>query len=267
MRISILTLFPEFFSSPLTSSLLGRAQLAHCLAVDYVNLRDFGEGSYRAVDDKPYGGGVGMVLMPSVVERALIHLLGSPERLDQLEKDVAVYRSNPGREAGTLPHVIYLSPQGRVLSAASGRRLSHYQHLVLLCGHYEGVDDRAIQAFVHEELSIGDYILTGGEPAALVLLDVVARFLSGVVGERTSVEHDTFEVDAPDMVPGGLKYPVFTRPPAWRGRTIPEILTSGHHAEIAKWRKAQSEARTRDRRPDLLGQALGASTTSNLKKS
>lgn len=221
------------------------------LSVDYVNLREFGEGNYKAVDDKPYGGGVGMVLMPTVLEKAFTQMVGSEDRLAQLEADVRAFRTDPDREAGTLPHVVYLSPQGRRLNAKEARRLSHYGHVVLLCGHYEGVDERAIDTFVHEEISIGDFVLTGGEPAALVLMDAVSRFIPGVVGEMTSVISDTFEASAPDMMAGGLKYPVFTRPAEWRGRPVPDVLLSGHHGEIAKWRRAQSEARTLARRPDL----------------
>lgn len=192
-----------------------------------------------------------MLLMPTVLERALSHLLSGPERLDQLEADVAAFKSDPSREAGTIPHVVYLSPQGRRLDAAAARRLSRYQYLILLCGHYEGVDERAVDSFVHEEVSLGDYILTGGEPAAVVLVDAIARFVPGVVGEMSSVQSDTFEADAPDMVSGGLKFPMYTRPAEWRGRAVPDVLLSGNHAEIAKWRKGQSEARTAVRRPDL----------------
>ncbi len=252
MRFSILTLFPEYFQSPLSSSILGRAHTSGLLTTDLVNLRDFGEGKYRAVDDKPYGGGAGMLLMPTVLEKALSQLLSGPERVDQLEADVAAFKVDPSREAGTLPHLIYLSPQGRRLDAATARRLSRYQYLILLCGHYEGIDERAVDTFVHEEISLGDFVLTGGEPAASVLIDSIARFVPGVVGEMSSVESDTFEANAPDMVAGGLKYPMFTRPAVWRGRAVPEVLSSGNHAEVAKWRRAQSEARTAKRRPDLV---------------
>ena len=251
MRFSILTLFPEYFQSPLESSILGRAHTSGLLTTDLLNLRDFGEGKYRAVDDKCYGGGPGMVMMPTVLEKSLSQLLGGTQRLEQLEADVAAFKVDRAREAGTLPHLIFLSPQGRKLDAATARRLSRYQYLILLCGHYEGIDERAIDTFVHEEISIGDFVLTGGEPAAAVLIDAIARFVPGVVGEIASVQSDTFEADAPDMVPGGLKYPMFTRPAEWRGRAVPDVLLSGNHAEIAKWRRVQSEARTALRRPDL----------------
>lgn len=185
-------------------------------------------------------------MMPTVLESALAKTVPS---IDELQGDVAAFRQ--AQKTSEIPHVVYLSPQGKRLTAASARQLSQYPHLVLVCGHYEGVDERAVEVLVHEEISIGDYILTGGEPAALVLLDAVARFIPGVVGESASVEGDTFESPT-EMVPGGLKYPVYTRPPVWRGRPVPEVLLSGHHGEIAKWRKAQSQVRTEARRPDLL---------------
>lgn len=230
MRITILTLFPEYFESALKSSILGRACANQLLDVSFVNLRDFGEGKYKAVDDKQFGGGPGMVLMPTVVEKAF----------EAISDDAA----KPA-------HVIYLSPQGKKLTAAKAAELSKLPSLTLLCGHYEGVDERAIEEYVDEEISIGDYILTGGEPAALVLLDSVSRFIPGVVGEADSVEMDTFE-SAPELYPGGLKYPVYTRPQSWHGREVPPVLLSGNHGSIAKWRRTESEARTRKRRPDLI---------------
>lgn len=252
MRFSILTLFPDFFTGPLASSLFGKAKASGLVSVETTNLRDFGEGKYRAVDDKPYGGGVGMVMMPTVLEAAFAKILGAPERVDQLVSDVKAFKTNPNLEAGTLPHVLFLSPQGQVLTSSLARRLAQYNNLVLLCGHYEGIDERAIDLFVHEQISIGDYILTGGEPAAMVLMDAVSRFIPGVIGEMASVDSDTFETNAPDMVPGGLKYPVFTRPAVWREQSVPDVLLSGHHGEISKWRRVQSEVRTMERRPDLL---------------
>jgi tRNA (guanine37-N1)-methyltransferase len=249
VRFSVVSLFPEYFKSPLEASLIGKAASGGLLSFDFVNPREFGEGNYRAVDDKPYGGGAGMVMMAPVLERSLERAIGG--NVDALISEVAAYRSSQGSLSPDKPLVVYLSPQGRKLDAATARRLAGHQHVVLICGHYEGIDERAIEALVHDEVSIGDYILTGGEPAACVLIDAVARFVPGVVGEGASVEGDTFE-SAPELAPGGLKYPVYTRPPIWRGKQIPEVLTSGHHGEIAKWRRAQSEARTKARRPDLI---------------
>lgn len=258
MRFSVCTLFPEYFDSPFSTSILGRARDQGLLAFDFVKLREFGEGKYRAVDDKQYGGGAGMVMMPTVLERALQSILQT-QSAEALEQDVASYRAAGTRSDESLPYVVYLSPQGRRLDARSARELAKKPHITLICGHYEGIDERAIEAFVHEEISIGDYVLTGGEPAAAVLIDAVARFVPGVVGDQLSVESDTFEAaqggatgHTLEMHPGGLKYPVFTKPAAWRGREVPPILLSGNHAEIAKWRRQQSHLRTANRRPDLL---------------
>lgn len=256
MRVSVFTLFPEYFQSALSASLIGRATQSGLLQFDFVNLREFGEGKYKAVDDKPYGGGVGMVMMPTILEAAFAKLLGSAEQVTELEQDVAGFRSSPESKNPKLPLVVFLSPQGQRLTSKWARELAGCEHLVLICGHYEGIDERAVQAFVHQEISIGDYILTGGEPAALVLIDAVARFVPGVVGDQASVENDTFEGAAGlEMVPGGLKYPVFTRPAVWRGHGVPDVLVSGNHGEIAKWRRAQSQERTKERRPDLVAQA------------
>ncbi|MEW6057015.1 MAG: tRNA (guanosine(37)-N1)-methyltransferase TrmD [Bdellovibrionota bacterium] len=256
MKFSILTLFPEYFQSVLTCSLLGRASKAGLLHVDLVDLRQFGEGRYRAVDDKPYGGGVGMVMMPEVIEKAFLHLLKEPSAVSLLEQEVQHYRTNPSRELSrsaelkSLPHVVYLSPQGQKLTASHAKMISTLEHVVLVCGHYEGLDERILESFVHEEISIGDYVLTGGEPAAAVVLDAVSRFIPGVVGEQASVEGDTFGASA-EMVTGGLKSPMYTRPAEWRGKKVPDVLLSGNHREIALWRLAQSQSRTQLRRPDL----------------
>ena len=258
MHFSVFTLFPEYFDSPFSTSILGRARDQNLLKFDFVNLREFGEGKYRAVDDKQYGGGVGMVLMPTVLESAFQSLLTTTPLAD-FEQDVTNYKTSGTRADETLPYVVYLSPQGRRLDARGARRLADRPHIVLICGHYEGIDERAIDAFVHEEISIGDYVLTGGEPAAAVLVDAVARFVPDVVGDQSSVASDTFEAaqggakgETPEMHPGGLKYPVFTKPAAWRGRVVPPVLLSGNHAEIAKWRREQSLTRTKKRRPDLV---------------
>ena len=261
MRVTVLTLFPEFFESPLKASLLGRAREGGLLSVSFVALREFGLGKYKAVDDKPFGGSPGMLMAAPVLEAALKSALPEGVTLEDLEADVAAFRSRSARQepqAPSAPWVVYMSPQGRPLTASLARdeaaRFTGPQGrpLIILCGHYEGVDERFLEAFVHDEISIGDYVLTGGETAALVYLEAMSRFISGVVGESASVEADTFEATAPNMVPGGLKYPMYTRPQEWRGRAVPAVLTSGNHAEVSKWRLAQSEARTKARRPDLI---------------
>lgn len=261
MRFSILTLFPEFFDSPFKASLLGKAISSNLIQTDFIALREFGEGKYRAVDDRPFGGGPGMVMMAPILEKAMAQVVGSEETLNLLETDVQEHRQSllrteqnllstevEGRAA--LPWVVSLSPQGAPLTAAKAKALAQKQHVVLVCGHYEGMDDRFTDAFVHEELSIGDYVLTGGEPAALVVLDAVSRFVGGVIGQPESVTSDTFEA-SPEMLPGGLKGPAFTRPQTWRGREVPPVLLSGNHGEIRKWRFTQSQQRTQKRRPEL----------------
>lgn len=267
--------------------------MAGLLTINFIPLREFGEGKYRAVDDKTYGGGAGMVMMPGVLERALERVVGGAVAVNRLEQDVWQWRiteaarQSPEPSGGNghlptpdvrsssvaaadgpyeaLPHVLYLSPQGKRLDAAAARRLAKYPHLALVCGHYEGIDERAIDAFVHEEVSIGDFILTGGEPAALVLIDAISRFIPGIVGEQASVEGDTFEGLPGEMLPGGLKYPVYTRPADWRGRAVPPVLISGHHGEVAKWRRARSEERTRERRADLWDKLVPARDPSDRK--
>ena len=262
MKFTLLTLFPEYFTSPLGTSLLGRAAAQGVLSFSYVNFRDFGEGRYKAVDDRPYGGGPGMVMIAPVLERALeaaLKLHGAT--LEELESDVARKKSNGvpfGDKTGErygLPFCVYLSPQGKTLTAARGRQWAAEwgeRPVILICGHYEGLDERFIETFVHEEVSIGDYVLTGGETAAVVLIETLARFVPGVVGEAASVTADTFETADAALEPGGLKYPMYTRPSEYRGRAVPDVLTSGNHAAIEKWRREQSRARTAARRPDLL---------------
>lgn len=252
MRFSILTLFPEFFDSPLKASLLGKAIASNLIQTDFVAIREHGEGRHRSVDDRPFGGGPGMVMMAQVLEKALTQAVGSSEALDVLEKSVQDVNKNSLNKApaGT-PWVIAFTPQGKPLTAARARELAQMPHVVLVCGHYEGMDERFQESFVHEEISVGDYVLTGGEPAALIVLDAVARFIPGVIGEAASVSSDTFEASSEEMSPGGLKGPSYTRPQEWRGRKVPDVLLSGNHGEIRKWRLQQSQARTQARRPAL----------------
>ncbi len=226
----VLTLFPEFFESPLKTSLLNRAKENNLVSFEFIPLKNFGEGKYNSVDDKPYGGGPGMVLLPTVFEKAFESL------------------SLPNAQPNA--HVVYLTPQGETLNAKHARLLSKHSQIVLLCGHYEGVDERVVEEYVDEEISIGDYVLTGGEAAALVLMDAVCRFVPGIVGEPQSVESDTFENEK-SLFPGGLKSPIYTRPRVWKNREVPSVLLSGNHEEIAKWRAEQSEFRTKLRRLDL----------------
>ncbi|MBF0160166.1 MAG: tRNA (guanosine(37)-N1)-methyltransferase TrmD [Magnetococcales bacterium] len=228
MHITVLTLFPDMLSGPLSGSLLLKARQNGLLSIDLVQLRDFAANRYGQVDDRPYGGGPGMVIRADVVAHALNHVL-----------------------AGRPGHVVYVSPQGRQLTQSDGQRLAGLDHLVLLCGHYEGIDERVVAARVDEEISIGDFVLTGGEIPALVIIDMLARWLPGVVGDSASVEGDSFSAGS-----GGiLDYPHYTRPAQWQGVSPPAVLLSGHHQAIASWRRRQSLLRTLIRRPDLLTDA------------
>ncbi len=226
MHIDVVTTFPEFFASPLDCSILGRAQRSGAVTILIHDLRNYATDKHRVVDDYPYGGGAGMVMKPEPLARAVEDLLGEGE----LECPV-----------------ILLTPQGQQFDQAKARELARQDRLILLCGHYEGVDERVRQAVVTEELSIGDYILTGGEPAALVVIDSVVRLLPGVLGNPASIDSESF-------ANGLLEYPHYTRPAQWRGLSVPEVLLSGHHAEIRRWRYKEALRRTRERRPELLEQ-------------
>ena len=225
MQFHIITIFPEWFTSPLSTGLLQKAQDKAILSFRVHNLRDYAPGKHRSTDDTPYGGGWGMVMTPEPLVNAL--------------EAVSTPLNNPRR--------IFLSPQGRPLSQTKTAELTAYEALVLVCGRYEGVDERVL-AFVDEEISIGDYIVSGGEVAALVLIDAVARLIPGVVGRKESTEDESFST-------GLLEYPQYTRPEEFRGLSVPDVLLSGHHADITRWRRRQSLIRTRTRRPDLLKKA------------
>ncbi len=219
-RARVLTLFPEAFPGPLGLSLAGRALEQGLWALEVLDIRDFARDKHRSVDDQPFGGGPGMVMRPDVIDAALEAVADAPGPM------------------------IYLTPRGRPLGQTRVRELARGPGVTLLCGRYEGVDQRVIEARGLEEVSLGDYLLSGGEPAALVLLDAVIRLLPGVMGNETSLEEETFER-------GLLEYPLYTRPAEWRGRKVPEVLVSGHHEKVRRWRLAEAERITRERRPDL----------------
>ncbi|WP_319497073.1 tRNA (guanosine(37)-N1)-methyltransferase TrmD [uncultured Cohaesibacter sp.] len=221
-RASVLTLYPDMFPGPLGTTLAGRALENGIWSLEAVHIRDFAEGKHRNVDDTPAGGGAGMVLRPDVVARAIDHVTG---------------------EGDTRPRIL-LSPRGKPLTQKKVHQLKDAGGVILLCGRFEGVDQRVIEGRELEEISIGDYILSGGELGAMVLMDAVVRLLPGVMGKVASGEEESFES-------GLLEYPHYTRPTVWEGREIPVILSSGHHGNIAKWRQQQAIELTKDRRPDL----------------
>ncbi len=230
LRLDVITLFPDAFSSVLASSIVGRALRQRRVEVILTDLRDFAGDARGTVDDKPFGGGPGMVLLCEPVFRAVEHV----QRLDK--------RSG---------HVVVLTPQGERLTQARVRDLSARERLILVCGHYEGFDER-IRTLADAEVSIGDYVLTGGEVPAMVVIDAVTRLVPGVLGAEDGASEESFSETVAD---GGLEYPQYTRPREFRGMAVPEVLLSGNHAEIARWRARQARARTRERRSDLLEEA------------
>ena len=225
-RATVLTLFPEMFPGPLAHSLAGRALSTGLWALDTHNIRSAGLGRHRSVDDTPFGGGAGMVMRPDVVAAGID----------------AVADGRP---------LLYPTPRGRPLRQADAARLAAGPGAILLCGRYEGIDQRVIEASGAEEISLGDYVLSGGELASMVLLDACVRLLPGVMGRAESADEESFSA-------GLLEYPHYTRPAEWQGRAVPAVLLSGDHAAIARWRQAQAEQVTHARRPDLLPVASGA---------
>lgn len=226
MKITILTIFPEMFESVLNSSILGRAREQGLVEVECVDIRPFSDRKHKNTDDYPFGGGAGMVMLAQPIMDAMKHVTGE---------------NFSGRR-------IYMGPRGTTLTTAKARELAKEEHLVLLCGHYEGVDQRALDSCIDEEISIGDYILTGGELAAMVLTDAVSRFIPGVLGSGESAEEESFS-------DGLLEYPQYTRPRELNGMEVPEVLLSGDHAKIKAWRRQESLRATKKFRPDLLEKA------------
>jgi tRNA (guanine37-N1)-methyltransferase len=223
--VEILTLFPRLIAAPLEESILGKARAKGVLRVQVTDIRDFAEGKHRVTDDVPYGGGAGMVMKPEPLVAAI----------------------EAARQREPQARVVLMSPQGRRFDQAKALELAQLPALVLVCGRYEGVDERVLR-WVDEELSLGDFVLTGGELAALAVVDAVARLLPGVLGNELSAQSESFTGE------GLLEGPQYTRPPEFRGLRVPEVLLSGDHARIAGWRREQAMARTRERRPDLLEQ-------------
>lgn len=227
MHFHILTLFPEMVMDGLGTSIIGRAVNHGLLTIDAVNIRDFAENKHNRVDDYTYGGGAGMLMQAGPVYGAYQSVAGKTEKK---------------------PRVIYLSPQGKTFSQSMAEEFAKEEELIFLCGHYEGIDERVLEEIVTDYVSIGDYVLTGGELPAMVMIDAISRLIPGVLHNDASAEFESFQ----DHL---LEYPQYTRPEEWHGKKVPEILLSGHHLNVEKWRREQSVIRTAKRRPDLLAKA------------
>lgn len=227
MRFHVMTLFPDMISAGLGTSITGRAIENHIFELNIVNIRDYSKDKHKHVDDYPYGGGAGMVMQPGPVY----------DCYQDIVKDMK-----------KKPRVIYMTPQGKVFSQSIAEELSQEEELIFLCGHYEGIDERVLEEIVTDELSIGDYVLTGGELPAMVMIDSISRLIPGVLNNDDSAEYESFQ-------DGLLEYPQYTRPETFMDKKVPPVLLSGHHGNIEKWRREQSLKRTLLRRPELLKKA------------
>jgi tRNA (guanine37-N1)-methyltransferase len=225
MKFHILTLFPEMIETGLNTSILGRAKERNLIDFEAINIRDYSLSKHKKVDDYPYGGGAGMLMQAQPIFDAYQAIL---DKRNQKEK----------------PRVIYVTPQGKTFHQKMAEDFAMEEDLILLCGHYEGVDERVLETIVTDYVSIGDYVLTGGELPAMVMIDAIARLVPGVLNNENSVNEESFQEDL-------LEYPQYSRPEEWNGKSVPEILLSGHHANIKKWKKKQALIRTKERRPDL----------------
>lgn len=227
MRIDIMTLFPDMCLAYLGESIIGRARAAGKVQIECTDIRDYTLDKHRRVDDTPYGGGMGMIMQAQPIYDCY--------------QDIC-------RKTGTKPHLIYLTPQGKTLTQERVKELAQLDNIALLCGHYEGVDERVIEELQPEEISVGDYVLTGGELPALIVADAVSRMIPGVLSNDDCFTEESHYSSL-------LEYPQYTRPFEWHGRKVPEVLTTGHHANVDKWRREQSLERTAQRRPDMLEKA------------
>lgn len=227
MRIDILTLFPDMCDTVLGESIIGRARAAGKVEINTIDIRNYTEDKHRRVDDKPYGGGMGMVMQAEPIYKCFNSLC---------------------EQIGSKPHLLYMTPQGKTLTQQRVKELSKLDNIAILCGHYEGIDERIIEELEPEEISVGDYVLTGGELPALIVADSVSRMLPGVLSDDECFEEESHYNSL-------LEYPQYTHPSEWNSRNVPEVLLSGHHANVDKWRRQQSLKRTLERRPDMLDSA------------
>lgn len=241
MRFHILTLFPEMVLQGLHTSILGRACEQGLISIEAVNIRDYTKNKHKKVDDYPYGGGAGMLMQAQPVYDAYKAV---EEKIAGLNKEKEGENELANANKGSKHRVIYLTPQGSVFSQHMAEELAKEEDLIFLCGHYEGIDERVLEEIVTDYVSIGDYVLTGGELPAMVMIDAISRLVPEVLNNDVSAEFESFHEDL-------LEYPQYSRPEEWRGKKVPEVLLSGHHANIEKWRKEQSVKRTMERRPDL----------------
>ena len=236
MNFHVLTLFPEMIQQGVSTSIIGRAIDKGLISVNTVNIRDFSEDKHNRVDDYPYGGGAGMVIKAEPVYKSYLFL------------EEKIRRSKPENSDFQKPRVVYVTPQGKIFNQSMAEEFAALDDLVILCGHYEGIDERVLELIVTDNVSIGDYILTGGELPAMVMIDAISRLIPGVLNNNTSPEDESLKDNL-------LEYPQYTRPEVFMGLRVPEVLLSGHHANIEAWRREQSIIRTLQRRPDLLENA------------
>lgn len=242
MNFHILTLFPDMVMNGLNTSIIGRAVNAGLLSIEAVNIRDYAFNKHQSVDDYPYGGGAGMLMQAEPVYLAYEAVAEKIARRGGENPDSCTENAENGRKK---PRVVYLSPQGDVFNQKMAEEFASEEDLILLCGHYEGIDERVLEEIVTDYVSIGDYVLTGGELPAMVMVDAISRLVPGVLHNDVSAEFESFQDNL-------LEYPQYSRPEEWHGKKVPPVLLSGHHANIEKWRREQSIIRTYERRPDLL---------------
>lgn len=252
MHFYILTLFPEMVEQGMDTSIIGRAMAKGLLSIEAVNIRDYAFNKHNSVDDYPYGGGAGMLMQAEPVYQAYKavedRIAARRENIPDLKAGECREEATEAQEGSKRPRAIFLSPQGKTFSQGMAKELAKEEELVFLCGHYEGIDERVLEEIVTDHVSIGDYILTGGELPAMIMVDAISRLVPGVLHNDVSAEFESFQGNL-------LEYPQYSRPEVWHEKRVPEILLSGHHANIEKWRREQSVLRTARLRPDLLEKA------------